>query len=110
MDYTWTITRVGKRDVTNNDGISLSDAITVVKWKKVGTDSDGNQGVYLGTTQLDVKSTTEEDFVTYNSVTTENILTWVQSTISDSEMANIDKVIADQIDHNSNAMVDWPNS
>ena len=110
MNYTWTISRIGRKDVTNSNGDVLSDAIVMVKWKKTGTDADGNVGVYLGTSTLDPSNTSSGDFVGFDSVTTDNILTWVQSQISDSFMQKIDNVIADQIDNSAVTITDWPSS
>ena len=107
MDYTWTVSRIGRKDVTNANGDVLTDAIVMVKWKKTGTDADGNVGVYLGTSTLDPVNTSIGDFISLDSGTTDNLLSWVQSGISESFMEKIDAVIADQIVKDELAISDW---
>jgi hypothetical protein len=107
MDYTWTISRIGKRNVTNANGDVLTDAIVMVKWKKSGTDADGNVGTYLGTSTLDLTNTSTGDFVAFDSVTTDDLLSWVQSGISESLMQKIDDMIADQVGNVELNISDW---
>lgn len=107
MDYTWTISRIGKRNVTNANGDVLTDAIVMVKWKKSGTDADGNVGTYLGTSTLDLTNTSTGDFVAFDSVTTDDLLSWVQSGISESLMQKIDDMIADQVGNTELNISDW---
>ena len=107
MDYTWTISRIGKRSVTNANGDVLTDAIVMVKWKKTGTDADGNVGTYLGTSTLDPTNTSTGDFVAFDSVTTDDLLSWVQSGISESFMQKIDNMIADQVGNIELDISDW---
>lgn len=97
MTYTWEIIKLGHKDVTNANGESLTDAIIQVKWRKKATDSDGNSAVYLGKTDLDVSTTSAADFVALDDVTKENVVAWIEESLSASEVTMINNILQKKV-------------
>lgn len=98
MTYTWQIVEVGTKDAVNTDNDVLNDAIVEVTWKKTGVDVSDNSAVYVGTTELDPTSTPASSFIGYDSVTSSNIIDWLEATITEGEMERIDATIAKKIE------------
>jgi hypothetical protein len=97
MTYTWKIVEVGTKNAVNNENEVLEDAIVEVTWKKIGTNISGDSAVYVGTTALDPASTSAASFITYEDVTSSNIVDWLEATITDGEMERINNAIANKI-------------
>jgi len=97
MTYTWEIIKLGHADVTNAGGESLTNAIIQVQWRKKATDSDGNSSVYLGKTNLDVSTTSAADFVALDDVTKENVVAWVEESLSASEVTMINNILQKKV-------------
>ena len=97
MTYTWKIVEVGTKNAVNSENDVLNDAIVEVTWKKVGTDVSENSATYVGKTVLDPTSTPLASFIAYDDVTSSNIVTWLEATITDGEMERIDSAIASKI-------------
>lgn len=99
--YTWKIVEIGTKNAVNNDNEVLNDAIVEVQWKKTGTDIGGNVATYVGTTDLDVSSTSLAEFVTLDDVTSSMLVDWLESAISANDMETIDAKIAQKINKQS---------
>ena len=98
LTYTWKIDQVGTEDTVNNDNDVLTDAIVKVIWIKTGTNVSDVSAKYVGETVLDPSSTAAADFIALDSVTTDNVVDWLEATITDEQMAKIDATIQKRID------------
>ena len=106
LTYTWSIVKVGTRDQVNSSNEVLSDAIVYVQWKKVGTDNLDNRATYVGETELSAENVAASDFTSYDDVTNETIIDWLEATITDAQMTKIDNVIAKKIANQAITMRD----
>lgn len=97
MNYSWQIVKFETRDQTNADGVSLTDSVVRVKWKRSGVDSDGNTARVLGYTSLSAENVSAGSFVPFESLTEEVVTTWLESTIPSSKMAEYDSKIQEKI-------------
>jgi len=68
-------------DETNSDGKVLKDAVVQTLWTKTGKDADGNEGVFTGATPLTAANVSESDFKALNSLTEEQVLTWIKALV-----------------------------
>lgn len=100
MNYTWRITKLGLRDELNGDNVLLENAIVRVQWKKIAEDTDGIAASYLGNTDLDASSIAVADFTSLNDVTKDQVIEWVQASLSTAQMARIDKQLNDKVERN----------
>ena len=82
MTYTWKVTSMKKKDVTNSDGDTLKDAIIQTYWVKTGKDANGDEGEFHGATPLSADSTPSGSFVALADLTESKVLEWIQSYIS----------------------------
>jgi len=97
MNYSWQIVKFETRDQTNADGVSLTDAVVRVKWKRSGVDSEGNTAKVLGYTSLSAESVAAGDFIPFESLTEEIVTGWLESAIPTSKMAEYDSKIQEKI-------------
>ena len=81
MTYTWKMKEIKVMDETNSDGKVLKDAVVQTLWTKTGKDADGNEGVFSGATPLTAASVSESDFKALNSLTEEQVLTWIKALV-----------------------------
>tara|TARA_B100000424_G_scaffold44112_1_gene30158 strand:- start:610 stop:960 length:351 start_codon:yes stop_codon:yes gene_type:complete len=68
-------------DETNSDGKVLKDAVVQTTWTKTGKDADGNEGVFSGATPLTAANVSESDFKALNTLTEEQVLTWIKALV-----------------------------
>lgn len=105
ISYTWKITTVK----TIQQG-PYSDAVAQVYWSKTGTDENGNVGIFNGTTPLSAANTLPENFISYEQLSHDIVLTWVQADIDSKSgfAAYIDQVILDDITNGTNKTTSVP--
>lgn len=72
INYTWQITGIKKTSTP-----SLNDVIVQTYWKKIGTDENGNEGSFAGATPFDLSSVNPENFVAFEDLTEEQVLSWI---------------------------------
>jgi hypothetical protein len=78
--YEWEITGLKKSNSEN-----LSDVIVGTNWKVVGTDpTDGLSGTFNGATPFTISSVDADNFIPYSELTQEQVLGWVQNSVSSS--------------------------
>lgn len=77
MNYTWELTSIKKQDASG-----VSDAIIQTYWKKIGTDENGNTGTFCGATPFDSSTIDPDNFVSYEDLTEEIVLGWIQSVVN----------------------------
>ena len=81
MTYTWKMKEIKVMDETNSEGKVLKDAVVQTLWTKTGKDADGNEGVFSGATPLTAANVSEGDFKALNTLTEEQVLTWIKALV-----------------------------
>jgi len=101
MNYTWEITGIKRKNTSD-----LSNVIVQTYWKKVGTDEDGNQGTFSGATPFDLSTVDPDNFVEYEDLTEEMVLSWIQSVVVGGYEDHVNGVIAKQIEDQVNPVTE----
>jgi len=80
ITYTWDIATLTIKTFNGIDNV-----VCGVNWSKIGTDENGNRGVYsIATNFSDILLNTDsEDFITYENLTQEKIIEWIESMINE---------------------------
>jgi len=92
MNYTWQLTSLKRKDSSD-----LKNIIVQTFWKKIGTDENGNTGEFSGATPFDLSSVDPDNFVSYEDLTEEMVLGWIQSVVIGSYEEHVNLQIANQI-------------
>lgn len=79
MTYSWQVVYLSTKDQTNSDGVTLSDAVVEIKWRRIGVDSEGNSAKVVGYTTLSAESTAEADFTAFADLTEEKVTGWLNT-------------------------------
>lgn len=98
MNYTWQIARIGLKDQMNHEGQLLQDAIVHVVWKKTGQDADGAKASYVGETEFSAAEVSSADFINLNLIAKDDVVGWIENSLSQREKTNIDNIIQKKID------------
>lgn len=77
ITYTWEVTELKVRDVEPH-----TDAVVQTQWKKIGTNENGITGEFIGATPLNASNVDPEEFVSFENLTEETVLTWIQAEIA----------------------------
>ena len=96
MAITYTRQLLSLKTKNSND---LQNAIVEVNWEKTGTNEDGLAGTVSGETVFDVDKIDLDNFTTFEDLTEEMILGWIQNDSLYETMTNrlIEEKIKDQI-------------
>jgi hypothetical protein len=97
MTYTWQIVKFDTKDQINSEGVTLSDSVVKVKWRRVGTNSDNATASVVGYTTLSAATTTESDFAAFDTLTKETVIGWLESTMSADLIASYDATISSKL-------------
>jgi len=109
LTYTWQINRLKKQ---NSPSLQLNDIVIQTYWEYTGTNEDGLTGTFHGATPFSLDQVDPDNFTTYENLTKEQIIGWIQNTIDSnlSYKAHIDAHINEQIqrkiDANTNNVTD----
>tara|TARA_X000000950_G_C13693072_1_gene568919 strand:- start:433 stop:774 length:342 start_codon:yes stop_codon:yes gene_type:complete len=79
VTYTWQILNFITRDEVNDDGVTLSDAVVNIHWKRSGVAGDGSTASINGYTSLGASSVVEADFVSFNDLTEDVVTGWLDT-------------------------------
>jgi hypothetical protein len=93
ITYTWKLTSLKKR----NSG-SLNGVVFQTYWQKIGTDANGNTGVFSGATPFDPEQIDPANFTPFEQLTEETVLNWVKSIVIGSYEEHVNEQIQRQID------------
>lgn len=101
MTYTWKMKEIKVMDETNSDGKVLKDAVVQTLWTKTGKDADGNEGIFSGATPLTAANVSESDFKALNTLTEEQVLTWIKALVEPDAgyVAHINEQISKDIEN-----------
>lgn len=101
ISYTWKLLSLKK---TNTD--DLNDVIIQTSWQKIGTDEDGNTGAFPGSSQFDLSTLDPDNFISYDDLTKEIVLGWIQSSITEGYDAHANNIISQQIAEKTSRVVE----
>ncbi len=76
MNYTWSIVGLTRKNETNHP-----NTVVNVRWRKTGTDADGNVGYFEGATPFSLDPDGDGVFIPYEDLTEELLLSWVQPVV-----------------------------
>lgn len=93
LTYTWSLESFKKRNTSE-----LNNIIVQTYWSKTGTDENGNSATFMGATPFDISSVDPNNFVPYEDLTEEIILSWIQSIDYDHVNMTIERMIMDKLD------------
>lgn len=79
LTYTWKLEGLKKQNSNDFDNVIIG-----TRWKVTGTDEDGVHGSFIGATPFDLSTVDPNNFTPYESLTEEQVLTWVKNTVSGS--------------------------
>jgi len=77
ITYNWNILSLSVRD----EGPEHPNAVVIVKWRKTGTDVDGNQANFDGSTPFSAVNIPFEDYIPFNQLTEDIVIGWVRNKI-----------------------------
>lgn len=101
ISYTWELTSFKKTSTSD-----LDDVIVQTYWKKIGTNEDGVSGEFSGATPFDLSTVDPDNFVSYENLTQEIILGWIQSVVVGSYEEHVNEKIAKAIADKVNPVVE----
>ena len=94
MNYTWQLTSLKRKDTPD-----LQNIVVQTYWKKTGTDENGNEGSFSGATPFDLSSVDPTRFTSYEDLTEEMVLGWIQSVVVGDYERHVNEQIENQIEN-----------
>jgi len=98
ITYTWKLTSLKKYENYQD----TDHVVFQTYWKKIGTDENGVQGEFSGATPLDVTNLNTDNFVPYDQLTEETILSWIKPVVVGEYEKHVNQQIAKQIAEKAN--------
>jgi hypothetical protein len=95
ITYTWEVTSLKTKTEGNN-----ANAVVQTYWKKIGTDENGNTGVFEGATPFTSVSVPEGEFIPFEQLTEETVLNWIKSVVVEHYEIHVNSKIQEKIDAN----------
>lgn len=92
MEYTWKLTKL-KRATT----AEIENAVVQTYWELTGTDEDGDTGVFTGATPVDINTVDPDNFIPYEQLTEQDVLSWVQAVVVGGYKEHVEEQILKQI-------------
>ena len=93
MNYTWQLTSLKRKNTSE-----LNNVVVQTYWKKTGTDENGNEGSFSGATPFDLSTVDPTNFTSYEDLTEEAVLGWIQSVVVGDYERHVNEKIAEQIE------------
>lgn len=93
MNYTWKLLSLKRKDTTD-----IKNIVCQTMWEKIGTDENGNTGKFCGATPFDLSTVDPNNFVSYEDLTEEMVLGWIQSVVVNDYEQHVNEKIAEQIE------------
>lgn len=103
MNYTWKLKSLKRKDSSN-----LKNIIVQTYWQKIGTNENGVEGIFEGATPFDLNTINQDNFVPYEELTEEMILSWIKSQVTNNlgYEEHINGRIKKQIDEKENPVIE----
>ena len=100
ITYTWKIIELRTTKVAEKD------VVVFVAWQKIGTDENGNVGVYTSTQPFELKDIPSGyEFTDLGDLTEETVVSWIKPLIGDGFEVHIDAQIQKKIEEAINPVV-----
>lgn len=93
ITYRWSVTRLETVDTEQYPHIVIQ-----AYWKKIGTDEQGVEGEFLGATPFSKEEISLEQFINFDSLNEETVLSWIAAKIDSKYESHINRRIQEQID------------
>lgn len=103
ITYTWKIKNLKVRDENGKP-----NAVVQTYWEKIGTDEQGNTGVFSGATPFTAENVAPEAFIPFEQLTEEIVLGWIQNVVVGSYEEHVNDQILKQITEKRNPISDVP--
>lgn len=101
MNYTWKL-----KSLKRKDSGDITNIIVQTQWEKIGTDENGNTGIFNGATPFDLSTVDPSNFVKYEDLTEEMVLSWIQSVVVGTYEEHVNEKIAEQIEAKLNPVTE----
>jgi hypothetical protein len=102
ITYTWEVTSLKTTTIG-----STANVVVQTYWKKIGTDDNGNEGIFNGATPFTADSTDNSGpFVPFSELTEENVLDWIKSIVIGSYEDHVNEQILKHINDKINPVID----
>lgn len=83
LTFTWEITQV---DTATSGGHAR--AIIQTRWRKTGTDSEGNSASFDGATPLSAEGVSDDDFIDFTALPEATVIGWIKDKLGGSTHYN----------------------
>lgn len=93
VTYSWEITSLK----TKNEGDNLN-AVVQTYWRKIGTDAQGNVGVFEGATPFTSANVPTNEFLPFENLTEEIVLGWIQAVVTGDYAQHVNSRIQRKLD------------
>lgn len=94
ITYTWKITGLRTQDVSE----SRPGAVVQTYWQKIGTDENGNEGIFSGATPFTVDPTDNSGpFIPFEELTEQDVIDWIKAVVVGDYAKHVDGKIQEQI-------------
>jgi hypothetical protein len=104
MNYTWKLKSLKKINTE-----TVNNAVVQTFWTKTGTDENGNEGIFQGTTPFELSSVDPNNFVNYEDLTEEIVLEWIKSVVVGDYEEHVNEQIQKKINEKINLIEDVKN-
>jgi len=102
ITYTWEVTGIKTTTLNNTPNV-----VVQTYWKKIGTDENGNEGMFSGATPFSAESMPAgTTFIPFDQLTENDVLTWIKAVVVDTYEEHVNGWIQKQIDDKKNPVVD----
>ena len=103
VTYTWKIVSLKTKDASD----TKPNAVVQTYWEKIGTDENGNTGMFAGATPFTVDPTDElGPFIPFDQLTEADVLSWVQSVVVGDYEVHVNERIQKNMEENMNVVVE----
>lgn len=101
ITYTWKLTSLKKQN-TNN----LNSVVVQTYWQKIGTDEDGNEGLFSGATPFNPAEVDPQNFTSFENLTEEQVLNWIKAVVVGSYEQHVNERILEEINSKKSPIED----
>lgn len=92
ITYTWEITEISTTDTPD-----LKNVVVQTRWKKIGTDENGNTGFFAGATPFKPNLVASDSFVPFEQLTEDVVLGWIKETVVNTYETHVNNQIRENI-------------
>ena len=87
----------------------MPNAVVQTNWQKIGTDENGNQGIFSGATPFTQDPTDESGpFIAFEELTEEDVINWIKTVVVGQYEQHVNEQIQRQISEKLNPTSEPP--